>query len=75
LEFSSKLIEKAVNEMSQLPGIGKRTALRLVLHILKQPKDQATFLAQALVTMREDIKYCTSCQNISDIACCEIWSN
>lgn len=75
MEFSSKLIEKAVNEMAQLPGIGKRTALRLVLHILKQPKEQTAFLAQALVTMREQIKYCTSCHNISDKEICEICAN
>lgn len=75
MEFSSKLIEKAVNEMAQLPGIGKRTALRLVLHILKQPKEQTAFLAQALVTMREEIKYCTSCHNISDKEICEICAN
>ena len=75
MEFSSKLIEKAVNEMSQLPGIGKRTALRLVLHLLKQPKEQTDFLAQALVNMREDIKYCNSCHNISDSALCEICAN
>lgn len=75
MEFSSKLIEKAVNEMSQLPGIGKRTALRLVLHLLKQPKEQTGFLSQALVAMREDIKYCESCHNISDSTRCEICSN
>lgn len=75
MEFSSKLIEKAVNEMAQLPGIGKRTALRLVLHILKQPKEQAGFLAKALVTMREEIKYCKSCHNISDSEVCEICAN
>jgi recombination protein RecR len=75
MEFSSKLIEKAVNEMSQLPGIGKRTALRLVLHLLKQPKEQTGFLAQAIVTMREDIKYCDSCHNISDSILCEICAN
>jgi recombination protein RecR len=75
MEFSSKLIEKAVNEMAQLPGIGKRTALRLVLHLLKQPKDQSIFLAQALVTMREEIKYCKSCHNISDSEICEICAN
>src|SRR3970282_687437 len=75
LEFSAKLIEKAVNEMSQLPGIGKRTALRLVLHLLKQPKEQTGCLAQAIVTMREDIKYCESCHNISDSILCEICSN
>ena len=75
MEFSSKLIEKAVNEMSQLPGIGKRTALRLVLHLLKQPKEQTGFLSQALLAMREDIKYCSSCHNISDNLLCEICAN
>ena len=75
MEFSSKLIEKAVNEMSQLPGIGKRTALRLVLHLLKQPKEQTGFLSQALLNMREDIKYCESCHNISDSNLCEICAN
>jgi recombination protein RecR len=75
MEFSSKLIEKAVNEMSQLPGIGKRTALRLVLHMLKQPKEQVTFLSQALLSMREEIKYCNSCHNISDSETCEICAN
>lgn len=75
MEFSSKLIENAVNKMSQLPGIGKRTALRLVLHLLKQPKEQIGFLSQALVAMREDIKYCVSCHNISDSTMCEICAN
>ncbi|HEX8013707.1 MAG TPA: recombination mediator RecR [Flavobacterium sp.] len=75
MEFSSKLIEKAVNEMSQLPGIGKRTALRLVLHLLKQPKEQTGFLSQALLNMREDIKFCESCHNISDTKVCEICAN
>lgn len=75
MEFSSKLIEKAVNEMSQLPGIGKRTALRLVLHLLKQPKEQTSFLSQALLNMREDIKFCESCHNISDTKTCEICAN
>ncbi len=75
MEFSSKLLEKAVNEMSQLPGIGKRTALRLVLHLLKQPKEQTVFLSQALINMREDVKFCESCHNISDVEICEICSN
>ncbi len=75
MEFSSKLLEKAVYEMSQLPGIGKRTALRLVLHLLKQPKEQTGFLSQALLNMREDIKFCKSCHNISDVEICEICSN
>jgi recombination protein RecR len=75
MEFSSKLLEKAVNEMSQLPGIGKRTALRLVLHMLKQPIEQTNFLAQALVTLRNEVKFCKSCFNISDVEICEICSN
>ncbi len=75
MEFSSKLLERAVNEMSQLPGIGKRTALRLVLHLLRQPKEQTTALAEALQTMRLDVKFCKSCHNISDAELCEICSN
>lgn len=75
MEFSSKLLEKAVNEMSQLPGIGKRTALRLVLHLLRQPNDQTTQLASALQNMRNEIKFCKSCHNISDTSLCEICSN
>jgi recombination protein RecR len=67
MEFSSKLIEKAVNEMSQLPGIGKRTALRLVLHLLKQPKEQTGFFIAITCCNVEDIKYCVSCHNISDM--------
>jgi recombination protein RecR len=72
MEFSSKLLEKAVNEMAQLPGIGRRTALRLVLHLLKQPKEQTGFLSQALLSLREEIKFCESCHNISDKAVCGI---
>jgi recombination protein RecR len=75
MEFSSKLLEKAVAEMAQLPGIGKRTALRLVLHLLKQPQEQTQFLAQSLVTMRSEIKFCNNCHNISDKEVCEICSN
>lgn len=75
MEFSSKLLENAVNEMSQLPGIGKRTALRLVLHLLRQPKEQTSQLSNALQLMRSDIKFCKSCNNISDIDVCEICSN
>ncbi len=75
MEFSSKLLEAAVNEMAQLPGIGKRTALRLLLHLLKQPKEQTLFLSQALTKMREEIQFCDSCNNISDVARCEICSN
>ncbi|MEK6155008.1 recombination mediator RecR [Flavobacteriaceae bacterium 3-367] len=75
MEFSSKLLENAVYEMSQLPGIGKRTALRLVLHLLKQPADQTSRLSKALLHLREDIKFCNNCHNISDVALCEICAN
>jgi len=75
MEFSSKLLENAVNEMSQLPGIGKRTALRLVLHLLRQPQEQTTQLSQSLQTMRSEIKFCKSCYNISDVELCEICLN
>lgn len=68
-------MERAVDEMSRLPGIGKRTALRLVLHLLRQPKEQTVFLSEALATMRADIRFCESCHNISDTAMCEICSN
>ncbi len=61
--------------MAQLPGIGKRTALRLVLHLLKQPQEQTRFLSEALTTMREEVKFCSSCHNISDVAICEICAN
>jgi recombination protein RecR len=75
MEFSSKLLERAVYEMSQLPGIGKRTALRLVLHMLKQPAERTMALSEALQSMRNDIKFCKSCHNISDVDVCDICSN
>ncbi len=75
MEFSSKLLENAVYEMSQLPGVGKRTALRLVLHLLKQQETQTHHLAQALLAMRDNIKFCEKCHNISDVVLCEICSN
>jgi recombination protein RecR len=75
MDFSSKLLENAVNEMSQLPGIGKRTALRLVLHLLKQPKEQALALSESIKELREEIIFCSNCHNISDVALCEICAN
>lgn len=75
MNFSSKLLEQAVHEMSQLPGIGKRTALRLVLHLLKQPSEQTEYLAKALEKFRNEIKLCKNCHNISDVDLCEICSN
>lgn len=75
MEFSSKLLEKAVNEMSLLPGVGKRTALRLVLHLLRQPNHQTLNLAEALSKLRTEIKFCKKCHNISDSDLCEICAN
>jgi recombination protein RecR len=75
MEFSSKLLERAVSEMSQLPGIGKRTALRLVLHLLKQPVEQSVFLSEAILELRKNIKNCMSCHTVSDTSLCEICAN
>ncbi len=72
MEYSSKLIEEAVNEIAKLPGIGKKTALRLALHLLRQPESQTGALSQALVNLRQKIRYCTVCQNISDDDICRI---
>ncbi|MGB1042863.1 MAG: recombination mediator RecR [Tenacibaculum sp.] len=75
MDFSSKILENAVNEVSRLPGIGKRTALRLVLHLLKQPKEHTKYLAEALTHLRNDVKSCEKCHNISDTIVCDICSN
>ncbi|MCC7520838.1 MAG: recombination protein RecR [Flavobacteriaceae bacterium] len=75
MNFSSKLLEKAVDEMSQLPGIGKRTALRLVLHLLNRPKSQTEQLTDSLIQLVNQINFCTSCHNISDHEICEICAN
>ncbi|CAN5573594.1 recombination mediator RecR [soil metagenome] len=70
--FPSKLIEDAVNEMSKLPGIGKKTALRLVLHLLRSEKENTLNLAESLVNLRNKIQYCKVCKNISDTEICSI---
>lgn len=75
MEFSSKLLENAVYEMSQLPGIGKRTALRLVLHLLKQPEERTELLANALLKLKAEVNFCKNCHNISDTEVCEICAN
>lgn len=75
MDFSSRLLENAVNEVAHLPGIGKRTALRLVLHLLKQPKSHTSHLTKALDNLIEDVKLCKSCHNISDVEICEICSS
>ena len=72
MNFSSKLLENAVSEMSQLPGIGKRTALRLVLFLLQQPNSQTKDLSNALNELIDHVILCESCHNISDNKICEI---
>ena len=73
--FSSLLLENAVTEFAKLPGIGKKTALRLVLHLIKQEADAVTQFSQAISRLREEIKFCSRCYNISDAALCNICSN
>lgn len=75
MNFSSKLLQNAVDEMSQLPGIGKRTALRLVLFLLNQPNLKTVKLSKSLVDLVEGINLCKNCHNISDLELCEICSN
>ena len=72
MEYPSKLIEEAVNEVSKLPGIGKKTALRLVLHLIKETEHQTLALTEALNKLRKNIRYCNTCFNISDNEECAI---
>ena len=73
--FSSTLLENAVNEFAKLPGIGKKTALRLVLHLIKQDVQEVQFFSEAISAMRQQIKFCKRCYNISDKDLCNICSN
>lgn len=75
MDFPSSLVQKAVDEIAQLPGIGRRSALRLVLHLLRQPKDFSERLSSAIATLRQQIRYCTTCHNISDAEECSICAN
>ncbi len=75
MSFSSSLLEHAVNEFAKLPGIGKKTALRLVLHLIKQPKEETQFFADTIARMRKEIKFCSKCCNVSDTEICNICSN
>lgn len=75
MEFSSKLLQEAVDQVSFLPGIGKRTALRLVLHLLNQDQEVTTDLAKALLDLKVKIKRCKNCHNISDNDVCDICAN
>lgn len=72
MEFPSKLIEEAVNQVAKLPGIGKKTALRLVLHLVKEKQENTFALTEALSNLRANIRYCNKCHNISDAEICSI---
>ncbi|MCF1715816.1 recombination mediator RecR [Flavihumibacter sp. RY-1] len=75
MQLPSALLEQAVNEFSKLPGIGKKTALRLVLHLLKQEPEKVEAFGAALLRMRKDTHICQRCYNISDSLLCSICSN
>ena len=75
MEIPSSLVQNAVDEIAQLPGIGRRSALRIVLHLLRQPKDFSARLSSAIATLRQQIRYCNTCHNISDAEQCNICAN
>ena len=75
MKYSSQLLEKAVTEINRLPGIGSKTALRLALHLLRQDEGKVDALANSIVKMRREVRYCNTCYNICDGECCEICSN
>lgn len=73
--YPSKLLENAVDEFAKLPGIGRKTALRLVLHLLKQPTNEIESFSDALKELKQNVKYCKECMNISDTEICSICAN
>src|SRR5215470_14586198 len=75
MQFSSSLLENAVNEFARLPGIGKKTALRLVLHLLKQNNNEVLQFSEVIARMRNDIKFCQRCFNVADADICSICAN
>ena len=74
-QYPSQLLTSAVDEFSKLPGIGRKTALRLVLHLLRQDPERAQRLGDAVIRLRREVKYCKCCHNISDADLCQICSN
>lgn len=75
MQLSSSLLESSVNEFSKLPGIGKKTALRLVLHLLKQDSKEVAHFSETIAKMRNEIKFCVKCHNIADGELCSICTN
>lgn len=74
-EYPSVLLEKAVDEFAKLPGIGRKTAMRLVLHLLRQDKQAVGAFGNAIITLKNEVKYCKKCHNISDTETCQICAN
>lgn len=74
-QYPSALLEKAVSEFAKLPGIGRKTALRLVLHLIRQSKEEVDAFGNAMIRLKEEVKYCRVCHNISDTEVCLICSN
>lgn len=74
MDYPSKVVEKAVEEIAKLPGIGRKTALRLVLHLLKQDEGFTSSLSTALTDLRENIKYCSTCHIISETSHCSCYN-
>lgn len=72
MNFSSKLLEQAVAEFGRLPGVGQKSALRLVLHLLKQPETDLNRFAEALINLKKNIRYCSVCFNLSDLEVCGV---
>ncbi len=73
--YPSKLLEQAVREFARLPGVGNKTALRLVLHLIKQPKEEVEVFGQILIQLKNNIRHCKICRNISDFDVCQICSS
>ncbi len=74
-QYSSALLEKAVNEFAKLPGVGKKTAMRLVLHLLRQDTAAVETFGNAVITLKQEVKYCRKCHNLSDTDLCTICAN
>jgi recombination protein RecR len=74
-QYPSVLLENAVNEFSKLPGIGRKSALRLVLHLLKQNEEEVELFGNTLIRLKKEIKHCKVCHNIADTDICDICSN
>lgn len=74
-QYPSVLLEKAVGEFSKLPGIGRKTAMRLVLHLLRQDKATVEAFGNSIITLKREVKYCRVCHNISDTETCQICAN